>query len=148
MKTRLKQKRDETPNVGKPMRLDYASRGWKVARDIAGRIPVHGFFRAPIKGISMEPVWKDGTIVEFMAVREGVDLLCIERDYFVIRADGKGTFKRLHCITDDAFVFRALNRNAYPELVKVPKRELAFLAVAVAHVELVDVPNGVIVRTK
>jgi transcriptional regulator with XRE-family HTH domain len=97
----------------------------------------HGRFRVHIDGDSMEPAYKHGILVEFRCLREGEDELEAGKDYYVQRADGTATFKRLEKISEDTLTLRALNKKKYKDPMPVARSEIVRMARAVAKVELV-----------
>lgn len=89
-----------------------------------------GLFRVRLSGDSMAPTYKDGMIVEFECLRDGMDELRPGRDYYVQREDGAATFKRLEKADDETLYLRALNRRKYPSLLSVLRCNVVRMAIA------------------
>jgi len=73
-----------------------------------------GVFRIKIGGDSMEPMWPNGSRVEFKNVQYTTEPLVEGEDYYV-QVDSLATFKRLEKLTPEEMVFRALNKKKYPK---------------------------------
>lgn len=89
-----------------------------------------GLFRMRVRGDSMTPAYKDGSLVEFQCLREGRDELVVGADYYV-QVDGQGTFKRLVEISEETLVFRAVNRRKYPKPMPARRAEVLRMARAI-----------------
>jgi Peptidase S24-like len=92
-----------------------------------------GLFRVRIAGDSMLPRFKTGMIIEFQCLRDGRHFLAIGADYYVQKADGSATFKRLVAIGDDILTFRALNEKKYPKRIVVARSDITRMAIALAE---------------
>ena len=112
--------------VALPEPIDFGS-----ADGMFGRIVTAGRFAVRVFGDSMEPDYPSGTVVEFRRVSaDGGGMLTPGRDYLVCNSDNEGTFKTFVGITDDAYVFRARNREHYPKDLVVPRDMVVLMAVA------------------
>ncbi len=98
----------------------------------------HGRFRVRLRGNSMEPTYKDGTVVEFRCLRADHEGPLAGRDYYVQRSDGMATFKRMERVGEDTLTLRALNRKKYPKPMPVARADVVRMAVASAKVELLE----------
>lgn len=98
-----------------------------------------GLFRVRVRGDSMKPAYMDGSMVEFHCLRAGGDEdVEVGRDYYVQRADGTATFKRVAAIEDGIIRLEAVNRRKYKTPLTVARTEIVRIARAVARVELVE----------
>jgi len=88
-----------------------------------------GRFRIRLQGNSMEPDYPNGSVVEFRALRWGLDDLYVGTDYYV-QVDENATFKRLEKATPEACIFRALNRKRYPDPFPVVRADIVRMAKA------------------
>lgn len=95
-----------------------------------------GLFRVRLAGDSMTPEYRAGQVVEFRCVRVGHDGLVAGRDYYIQRADGCATFKRVERFDDDVITLRALNKKKYPKALTVERGLVVRMALAVARVEM------------
>ncbi len=87
-----------------------------------------------IAGDSMEPKYRDGRIVHFQVLDPTEDSPMPGVDYFFIRNDNHGTFKRLVSIDDDGVTMRALNPK-YKKQLQCSRHELVMVAEARWFVE-------------
>lgn len=95
-----------------------------------------GIFRVRLRGDSMLPDYKSGTVVEFRCLRADENVIKIGKDYYVQRNDGTATFKRVAELTEDEMILRALNQRKYPKPMPVARQEVTRMALAIARVEL------------
>jgi transcriptional regulator with XRE-family HTH domain len=82
-----------------------------------------------VRGDSMEPRWHDGQSVMFQRLDKQEDSPVVGVDYFFVRSDGTGTFKRLAVASEDAFTLRALNKK-YTTRLTVSREEVVMVAEA------------------
>jgi transcriptional regulator with XRE-family HTH domain len=90
----------------------------------------HGLFRVRLRGESMDPVYPDGTLVEFRCLVPSVEGPIEGKDYYVQRSDGTATFKRVAKIEEDTITLQALNKKVMPKFIVVPRQEITRMAVA------------------
>ena len=95
----------------------------------------HGIFRIRIRGDSMQPMYKDGCLVEFKCLRFDRDAIEVGEDYYVQRADGMATFKTMAKIGEDELVLKARNKKKYPDPMPVERGLVVRMAKAVAIVQ-------------
>jgi len=86
-----------------------------------------GRFRIWIAGDSMQPKYPDGSLVEFRLLKWNEDNIEVGRDYYVQNGD-LATFKRLEKIEEDRLVFRAINREKYPDAMPVERENVLRMA--------------------
>jgi hypothetical protein len=112
--------------------LSLSAGPWSDVIDLeGGDLPqqTDGPFRMFISGDSMEPLWRDGEIVEF----HPVDLAALEQseDYCVQRTDGLATFKRLLGISGNSLRFGAINEKKHPAELHVDRGQIRQIGHAV-----------------
>lgn len=115
--------------------LSVAAGGWS---DVSGQIEVHddaqinqGLFRVRIRGDSMQPVFPDGSIVEFRIVRRGREGWPIGKNCYVQLARGDATFKHLDSVDEEKVRLSALNKKKYKKSLVAATSEVVSMAVAV-----------------
>lgn len=123
--------------------LGIAASGW-VEIDGSGhaRGPVQMNDRlliVKVSGDSMDPPYADGQSVLFYRLSHPEDSPQVGSDYFFIRNDGTGTFKRLAEIDDETYVLKALNPK-YRKPLSVSQQEVVMIAEARLFVG--DIPRG------
>jgi transcriptional regulator with XRE-family HTH domain len=89
-----------------------------------------GWVIVRVDGDSMQPKYWAGQFVMFQIIDPADDVPQVDGDYFIIRNDGRGTFKRLIAIeADEVFVLAALNRK-YARRLRASRQEVVMIAVA------------------
>ncbi len=88
-----------------------------------------GWVIVKIAGDSMADLWPDGSNVMFQILDKYVDSPQPDNDYFFIRNDGCGTFKRVVSADDDGYTLKALNKK-YPNPMRISVQELVMVAIA------------------
>ncbi|MGN6727787.1 MAG: S24 family peptidase [Tepidisphaeraceae bacterium] len=119
-------------------KLGIAASGWSALRGegwSANELQAaDGWVIVQVSGDSMEPRWKNRSNVLFRRLNLSEDSPEPGVDYFVIRNDAHGTFKRLAAIDEDGYVFRALN-GKYPNPMRVSRDQVVMIAEARFTVE-------------
>jgi transcriptional regulator with XRE-family HTH domain len=119
---------DEAPAV---FSLGIAASGW-VELEGEGRshVGLRGtWIIVRVSGDSMEPRWLDGQSVQFHRLNLEEDSPVVGADYFFVRNDGTGTFKRVEHIDEDGYTLRALNPK-YTRPLTVSRQEVVMVAEA------------------
>lgn len=119
--------------------LDYNDPRYKAIVDL-------GRFRVRVDGDSMEPVYRNGSQVEFVILR-AYDAPVLNANYLICRCDNTGTFKNLVAMNEDTYTLAAINQRKYPGSFTVPRQEITRIARAVGSF-LPDAAEAVPIRVK
>ncbi len=119
-----------------------AAGGWTDIEDQARafnpRDAEQGEFNARLLGDSMSPTYPSGTVVVFRFIHTAGRDLQIGADYYVQKADGEATFKKLKSLTRETMEFSAINKTKYPRTLLADRHEVVKMARAIAVVTYLD----------
>lgn len=110
--------------------LGIAASGWvEIGKNGISANQLRGWIFVRIDGDSMEPRAMSGQYVMFGALNLIEDSPVPGHDYFFIRSDGYGTFKRLERIDGEQYILKAINPK-YKDPLTVSVQELVLVAEA------------------
>ncbi|MBC8106248.1 MAG: LexA family transcriptional regulator [Anaerolineae bacterium] len=113
--------------------LPIAASGWSelTGEGRAASLPTKrkGWMIVKVQGDSMQPRWGNGQSILFRILHPDEDHPVVGQDYFFVRSDNAGTFKRLVSMNDDEFQLRAINPK-YTKRMPVARDEVVMIAEA------------------